>query len=155
MDPQTNIYLQYYKAQSGGQLPAFHGARRGQYGAGLGDILRGLFRTVFPIAMRGASSFLSETLRAKDNGAGWGAAAKSALAPAGETLLTNAVDAFNKKQNTENTEQTGNGTRRRRRRRRTLQQTGCGRGGKSYKRRAKRKASKSRHPAKRIKFLNF
>ena len=50
MDPQTNLYLAYYRSQSGGNLPAFHGARGGQSGAGLGDILRGIWRTIFPIA---------------------------------------------------------------------------------------------------------
>jgi hypothetical protein len=93
MDAQTNLYLGYYKAQSGGELPSFNGARRAQYGGGLGDILRGLFRTLFPIAARGASTFLSETLKAKDAGAaGWGAAAKAAIAPTAQNVITQALD---------------------------------------------------------------
>ena len=82
MDNQTNLYLRYYKAQSGGDLPSFHGARRGQFGAGLGDILRNIFRTLFPIAAQGAGTFLTETMKARDAGAaGWGAATKAAIAP--------------------------------------------------------------------------
>ena len=78
MDPQTNLYLRYYSAQAGGQLLTFNGARRGQYGAGLGDILKGIWRIIFPIAARGASTFMSETLPAKDSGCDWAAIAPMA-----------------------------------------------------------------------------
>jgi len=40
-------YDQYYAGQSGGGLPVFYGARM-QRGHGLGSILSGLFRSVFP-----------------------------------------------------------------------------------------------------------
>lgn len=148
MDPQTNIYLQYYNAQSGGQLPAFHGARRGQYGAGLGDILRGIWRTIFPIAAHGASAFLSETLRAKESGGSWGDAAKSAIAPAAHTLMGKAVEKLSE------SGQSGKGKHRRKRR---GQRVKAQSGGSSKHRRNtyKRKGSMKHHSAKRIKFLNF
>ncbi len=97
MDPQTNLYLHYYRAQAGGNLPAYHGLRRGpQNGAGLGDILRGIWRTVFPIAARGASTFLNETLKARDasgaTNAGWATAAKAAIAPTAQTMLSKALE---------------------------------------------------------------
>ena len=57
MDPQTDLYIRYYTEQSGSALPTFSGARRGQNGAGLGDILRGIFRAILPIAAHGASTF--------------------------------------------------------------------------------------------------
>lgn len=91
MDPQTNQYLQYYKAQSGGQLNVFAGSRRAQLGGGLGDILRGIWRTLFPIAARGASTFLSETLKSRDSGRGWRDAAKAALAPTVQNVADSAV----------------------------------------------------------------
>ena len=55
-------------------MPTFSGARRGQYAAGLGDILKEIFRTILPISANGASTFLNETLKAKDSGASqsWG-----------------------------------------------------------------------------------
>ena len=93
MDPQTPVYLRYYIAQSGGSLPTFAGARRGQHGAGLGDILRGIFRTILPIAAHGASTFLNETLKAKESGSGqsWGDAAKAALVSSAENVVTHSL----------------------------------------------------------------
>ena len=92
MDAQTNVYLNYYKAQSGGRLSGFVGNRSSsQTGAGLGDILRGIFRTIFPIAARGVSTFLYETLKAKDGGSDWGSAAKAAFAPATKEVASGAL----------------------------------------------------------------
>lgn len=136
MDPQTNLYLRYYTAQSGGELSAFHGARRTQVGSGLGDILRGLFRTIFPMAVRGASTFLSEAVRATDAGAGWGDAAKAAIAPTAQNLLNDGLNRLSQK-----------GTGRRHRRKHTPR--------KAYKRPAHHKRAKGRHSPKKIKFLNF
>ena len=80
-DAQTNLYLRYYSAQSGGNLPTYNGARRGQYGGGLGDILRGIWRTIFPIGAKAARKFLSETLKGRNSGKGLGESLKSAIAP--------------------------------------------------------------------------
>ena len=150
MDPQTNLYLRYYTAQSGGELSAFHGSRRGQTGDGLGDILRGIWRTIFPIAARGASTFLTETIRAKEAGGDWRDAAKAALAPAAHSVLSDGLSAAGVGR------QSGSGRRRHHRKRRRAPaapvQTGGRRG---YKRPAPHKVKDRRHPSKRIKFLNF
>ena len=53
-------YCKYYQSQRGGEIPVFRGGS--QSGAGLGDILRGLFRFLMPVALRGISSFAGSTL---------------------------------------------------------------------------------------------
>ena len=120
MDPQTDVYLRYYTAQSGGQLPAFHGARRTQYGSGLGDILGGIWRTVFPIALHGIGTFINSTLRARESGIGpsgvtpsWGSAANSALMPTALNLLSKSAEAIESRIKTPAESQGGNGKRRR------------------------------------------
>jgi len=50
----TNRYTEYYQAQLGGNIPVFRGGT--QRGAGLGDILRGIFRFFMPIVSKGAQS---------------------------------------------------------------------------------------------------
>ena len=145
MDPQTALYLQYYRDQAGGNLPAFSGARRGQYGAGLGDILRGIFRTILPIAIRGAASFLGATLQSRDSGSSWRNAAMSALPGTAQTIANEAVE---KLKNVTAKQQEGGGRRkgRRRRRRESVQRS----------ERYKRTRSESGGPSsKRIKFINF
>ena len=75
--------MRYYTQQHGGSLPIFRGGRHDQQeGAGLGDIFRGIFRFVAPIALRGLSSFAANTLRAQQQGVPLGEAAKAALLPA-------------------------------------------------------------------------
>ena len=86
MDPQSEIYLRYYTAQSGGQLPAFHGARRTQYGTGFGDKLGRIWRTEFPIALHGIGKFIHSTLRARETGFGTPGASPSCVAAAQTTL---------------------------------------------------------------------
>ena len=77
----------------GGNLPVFHGAPRyHQYGAGIGDFFRGLFRTFLPVAMRGASTFLNETLKAQQDGVSLKDAAKAALSPAFGDVVTSALE---------------------------------------------------------------
>ena len=153
MDPQTQLYLRYYSAQSGGSLPTFSGARRGQYGAGLGDILRGIFRTILPIAAHGASTFLNETLKAKESGSAqsWGAAAKSALGSTAENVVTNSLQ----KLKTAASQQSGSGGRRLRRQRRKSMSNDQGDTPKGYKKKRQRPERGSRRHEKKIKFLNF
>lgn len=169
MDSQTQNYLQYYTAQSGGSLSVFEGHRGiGQNGRGLGDILRGVWRTVFPILARGATTFLGETLKAKtDGGMDWGAAAKSALTPAAQQVLSGTSSALDAAQK-------GRGRKRRRRqglRRRTRKRTKTsspqlGQVGTGHRRRRKRRHphapkrkrssyKKGRSRGKKLNFLNF
>ena len=77
----TSDYCSYYTSQLGGQqFRVFRGGL--QSGAGLGDILRGLFRFLAPVALRGLSAFAGNTLSAHQAGMPLSAAAKSALGPA-------------------------------------------------------------------------
>ena len=173
MDSQANIYLRYYRAQAGGNLPAFHGVRRGgKYGTGLGDILRNIWRTIFPIAARGASTFLNETLKARDSGAatsGWAAAAKAAIAPTAQTVLSQAIDKVREatapKPENNAEQQKGSGKRRKRRASHRklpalpMPQFGNGWGTKQhyagYKRMQIGDGKRQKKKSKKIKFLNF
>ena len=152
MDPQTQLYLRYYNAQSGGSLPTFSGARRGQYGAGFGDILGGIFRTILPIAAHGVSTFLNETLKAKESGSAqsWGDAAKAALGSTAENVVWNSLQMLK----TAASQQSGSGGRRHRRHRRKSRNTDEGETPKGYKRKRQRLGRGSRRPEKKIKFLN-
>lgn len=76
---RSAAYCRYYQAQSGGEIPVFRGGR--QSGEGLGDILRGIFRFIAPLALRGISAFAGHTLDAHQKGATLKDAAKSALNP--------------------------------------------------------------------------
>ena len=167
MDSQANLYLRYYRAQAGGNLPAYHGVRRGgQYGTGLGDILRNIWRTIFPIAARGASTFLNETLKARDTGAssGWAAAAKAAIAPTAQTVLSQALDKVaSAAAGPKPAEQKGTGKRRKRRAKHRKPplpepQFGGGRRKKhyaGYKRPQSGGTKRRKKKSKKIKFLNF
>ena len=79
-----NPYYQFYRSQMGHGLPVFQGTSY-QYGAGLGDVLRGLFRTVFPflapIATRAATGFISNTAQRLESGSTLKDAARGALGP--------------------------------------------------------------------------
>lgn len=158
MDPQTNVYLQYYRSQqTGGQLNVFAGRRRaGQAGGSLGGILSGVFRTLVPVAARGGASYLSEMLKAHDEGKSWGEAMKSAIGPAlknaAESTLTNASKAISA-----SVGQSGTGSKRKRRHKK--EQSGNGKKKKGGKKRRHAGAfpykSGLTAPAKKIKFLNF
>jgi hypothetical protein len=72
-------YCKYYEAQRGGELPVFRGGT--QSGAGLGDILRGIFRFLMPVALRGIQTFAGNTLAATQAGVPLPLAAKTAIMP--------------------------------------------------------------------------
>jgi len=76
----TNRYTEYYQAQLGGNIPVFRGGT--QRGAGLGDILRGIFRFFMPIVSKGAQSLASNTFSGTMSGQPILQAAKNAIAPA-------------------------------------------------------------------------
>ena len=120
MDQEADLYVKYYEAQAGGSLPVFRGAKRynTQAGAGIGDIFRHIFRTVVPVALSGISSFLGETLRAKNTGASWKDAAKSAVTPTTKNLMEGVTGAIQTHLGTAaaaNTTQAGTGRTRRKR----------------------------------------
>ena len=83
----TADYCAYYQHQLGGQTGGAIGGQmrvfRGglQSGAGLGDVLRGLFRFLAPIALRGLSTFANSTLTAHQAGIPLALAAKGAILP--------------------------------------------------------------------------
>jgi hypothetical protein len=78
-DDCQKAFCRYYRDQIGGALPVFHGSD--QYGDGLGDILRGVFRFLVPIAKSAASKFITSTSSGLDIGQSLGQAAKSAILP--------------------------------------------------------------------------
>lgn len=159
MDVQTQNYLRYYTTQAGGRLDTFQGARRGQYGSGLGDILSGIFRTIFPIVAHGASTFLGELGKNKEEGNSWKDSAKNALAPAAHQMIGRVSRKLRKRQS-------GGGRRRKRRRtQKKFHISNLPQSGGKFKRHSIRKRKsynkkdfgRKRRPIKnnRIKFLNF
>jgi hypothetical protein len=100
---RSAAYCRYYHAQSGGEIPVFRGGR--QSGEGLGDILRGIFRFIAPLALRGISAFAGHTLDAHQKGATLKDAAKSALTPTLNSVASGFAERFNRGTN----EQTGSG----------------------------------------------
>ena len=99
-EERCRAFCNYY-SQSGGSFPVFVGSRY-QHGAGLGDILRGIFRTIFPIiapiVSKTASTFISNAASGFNEGKSFKDAAKDALAPTGEALISGAMDAFKNRQ---------------------------------------------------------
>lgn len=149
MDPQTETYIQHYKNQVGGQLHPFAGARRAQVGGSLGGVLSSALRYLAPLAVRGASTFLNETLTGKDSGKSWGEAARAAISPALGSVMDGIV---------KGSEQKGSGKRRRRHSRRMPALPPAQAGGRrrhAYKRRATGTHKKHSKRSKRIKFHNL
>ena len=75
-------YVKLLSGQRGGEFPVFRGARYVQYGNGFGDVLRGIWRTVFPVIARGAATFMQNLASNKEEGKDWSKAAKEAAIPA-------------------------------------------------------------------------
>ena len=123
MDSKAQAYYQYFNGGGGGggEMPVFRGARRyPQYGAGIGDFFRGLFRTLFPVALRGAATFVNEAVRGQGEGASFAQAAKAAIQPTLGAVL-NEVVSRQKKSDAEALEkQQGGGAGRNRKRKSAL-----------------------------------
>ena len=86
MEDCHKVFCQFYRNQIGGALPVFHGSD--QYGEGLGDILRSVFRFLMPIASSAASKFIKTTSSGLDAGQSLGHAAKTSILPTiGEAVL--------------------------------------------------------------------
>lgn len=73
----SSDYWTYYNKQYAGES-GFDG---GQHGAGLGDVLRNVFRWAAPIVLKGAATFASNAVDAHGKGATLKEAAKSAIRP--------------------------------------------------------------------------
>ncbi len=140
MDYKTQAYYQYFNGGGGGgggDYPVFRGARRyHQYGAGIGDFFRGLFRTMFPVALRGAATFVNEAVREQGEGASIGQAAKAAFKPALSAVL-NEVIARQKKADADSLQQSGSGKKKSNRKRRRASSAVYKGGRKSRKRSSK------------------
>jgi hypothetical protein len=111
-NPGVQNYVKLFKnVQEGGgaNYPIFHGTRYSQYGNGFGDILRGIFRFILPIAARGVSTFVGETVKAHDSGADWKTSLKSAVKPTAYGVVNKAFEQM------EDPPQKGSGKRHRKR----------------------------------------
>ena len=87
---QAIIYCEIYESQRGGDCPFYRGAWCIQYGSGFGDVLLGIFRHVLPIVARGAATFFGDMMQNRDQGATWTTAPKSAMAPAAQSMMSQA-----------------------------------------------------------------
>lgn len=88
-------YLAFFKGErqiGSGDFPVFKGGRYHQYGHGFGDVLRGAFRFIFPLAARGVSTFLNHTANAHAKGADLKTAAKTAIGPTTRRVVNTAFD---------------------------------------------------------------
>ena len=121
---EADFYEYYQTNQKGGSLPdipVFVGAKRyGQYGAGIGDVFRSIWRFISPIAKRGASSFLTNLASATTNigksgeiAASLGNILKSAAVPAAGEMLQGAVDDVKQRIQDKLNPQQGSGRRKR------------------------------------------
>ena len=131
-DALVRAYTQHYTAtQSGsGILPAFEGSVY-QDGSGLGDVLRSVFRAVFPIISSGASTFLRGAAEGLGQGKSLGDAARGALAPTAQDIVGHAVNRITQK----------GGGRRRKRHQKPKRRV--------YKRKHQTKTTKKRHHKRR------
>ena len=139
MDLSHECYLKYYESQAGGSIPVFNGSRRyhPQSGAGLGDILQGVFRTVVPIALNGVGNFVDQMASAHVAGSSLRNSAKSALGSVTKSILQDAAGSIKNSIPV----QSGRGRTQSNRIRKTRRQTGRGRSKKAqgYNTRAKQK----------------
>lgn len=95
-NPAVKHYIKFFEGSlqtgRGVDYPVYVGTRAAQYGNGIGDILRGVWRFIFPVVASGASTFLSEAVKAHDTGGGWKSAVKSAIAPAASGMLARTAE---------------------------------------------------------------
>jgi hypothetical protein len=73
-------HCKYCQSLHGMEIPVFSGGSRS--GAGLGDILRGLFRFLMPVPLRGISSFAASRLAGTQPGLSLQNTARAAIVPA-------------------------------------------------------------------------
>lgn len=107
-DLRKNAFYEHYQSQLGYGLPVFKGSSiqygsglpvfAGQYGAGFGDILMGFFRHLIPIlapvALKTAGSFISNTMKSRDEGKSWGESARGSIGPSLNTAFETGKEEF-------------------------------------------------------------
>lgn len=150
---RANRYISHYGQGVGGNinvfresgtLPTFRGAGAhstgrylGQHGSGIGSFFGGLARRLFPVVLKGAATFVGETVDRTEQGQSLGSAAVGAIQPTLGSMAKGALNAF--------TGQRGSGRRRKIKRVSVSAKKLTG-GGK--KRRSKKAVYKSRRKAK-------
>ena len=94
MDPRVEVYKSAFSHQHppyqwGGaaDIPVFAGANHYQYGEGIGDVLRGLWRFFRPVAIKGAQTLLKTGSEAIKEGATASDILKSTLKPTKGVVL--------------------------------------------------------------------
>ena len=85
-------YLAHYKSQHGGGMRFYRGGV--QTGAGIGGILRRVFRFIMPVATTGLKSFATNALGGLSAGMPLLNAAKSAIGPAVEAVAGPLISRF-------------------------------------------------------------
>lgn len=87
-NPQVELFRSAMLRQSGGgDIQVFRGATRYQYGQGFGDVLRGIWKVIVPVAMRAGKTLFKVGAQAVKEGSTPGDALKSAIRPALRTVL--------------------------------------------------------------------
>ena len=120
-NPAVQNYINFFERRqqhgSGFDYPVFAGARFNQQGSGFGDILRGIFRFIFPMAASGVRTFVGEAVKGHDSSADWKIPAKSAILPTAQNVTGKALDQIRDAQasaaTAEPSAQSGMGKRRR------------------------------------------
>ena len=70
MDPRIEFYkAAFFQQGRGFEFPVFRGTSRYQYGAGFGDVLRGMWRFFKPMAIKTAQTLLRAGSEAIKEGA--------------------------------------------------------------------------------------
>lgn len=98
-DPRVDLFKHAMLGQSGGGLDdirIFTGAPRYQYGQGFGDVLRGIWRTIVPVAMRVGKTFFKQGAASLKEGESFQDSIKSAIKPTLRTALKHGGKALGK-----------------------------------------------------------
>ena len=100
MDPRIELYKAAFSQRGNGfEIPVFRGSSRYQYGQGIGDVLRGIWRFIpslarflKPVAIKGAQTLLKSSSEAIKEGATVKDVIKSTLKPTVDAVLGATVD---------------------------------------------------------------
>ena len=93
MDPRIELYKAVFSQRGRGfDIPVFRGTSRYQYGAGFGDVLRGMWRFFKPVAIKAAQTLLRAGSEAIKEGATVKDVIKSTVQPTVGAVLGATVD---------------------------------------------------------------